>query len=147
MTGALDRARTLTRRVGWTALAAWASIGAALEAAHGLKLSSYLDDALTRELCTLAHAHGVGLALVTIVVAELGLPRLEPAAAPWVARTIAACAVAIPTAFLLGTIGHTESDPGLAIWIVPVAALALVVALARIARASFAPSSEGEVDP
>ena len=61
----------LLRRVGWTSLFAWACVGLALESAHGLKLASYLDDALTRELCTLAHAHGVGLALVAIVIGGL----------------------------------------------------------------------------
>ncbi|MFO0680556.1 MAG: hypothetical protein U0234_00830 [Sandaracinus sp.] len=142
MRDARHEARALARRVGWTSLAAWALVGMALEAAHGLKLSSYLDDALTRELCTLAHAHGVGLALVTIVVGELGLPRLDEAAARWVARAVAACAVAIPASFLLATIGHGESDPGIAIWAVPVAALTLVVALARIAGATFAPADE-----
>lgn len=145
MTGEHARARSLLRRVGWTSLTAWAAIGMLLEAAHGLKLSAYLDDALTRELCTLAHAHGVGLAIVSIVVGELGLPRLATSSAPWVAQTVATCAVALPTSFLLATLGHTESDPGIAIWLVPVAALALVVALARIARATFdAPKREEE---
>lgn len=148
MTSGHEQARLLSRRVGWTSLTAWALVGMLLEAAHGLKLARYLDDALTRELCTLAHAHGVGLALVTIVVGELGLPRLDEGSARAVARTVAACAIAIPSSFLLATLGHTESDPGLAIWIVPVAALALVVALARIARATFAPTkAEEEAEP
>src|SRR5262249_48615315 len=53
-------------RFGWTSLLAWAATGLALETAHGLKLAAYLDDALVRLLLTLAHAHGVGLALVVL---------------------------------------------------------------------------------
>jgi len=123
----------LLRRVGWTSLLAWACIGLALESAHGLKLASYLDDALTRELCTLAHAHGVGLALVAIVIGELGLPRLSEDARRPVARATAFGTIAIPLAFALSAIGHPEGDPGIAIWIVPVGAFALIGALAAIA--------------
>jgi hypothetical protein len=127
----------LLRRVGWTSLFAWACIGLALEGAHGLKLSDYLDDALTRELCTLAHAHGVGLAIVALVVAELGLPRLAESRRPFVARSVALAAITIPLAFLLSTIDHGEADPGIAIWLVPVGALALLAALATLALATW----------
>lgn len=129
--------KPLLRRVGWTSLFAWACVGLALEAAHGLKLASYLDDALTRELCTLGHAHGVGLAIVTILIAELGLPLLpEPRERP-VAIAIALAAITIPIGFLLSAFGHPEGDPGLAIWLVPLGALALLGALATLALAAW----------
>jgi hypothetical protein len=127
----------LLRRVGWTSLALWACVGLALETAHGFKLASYLDDALTRELCTLGHAHGVGLAIVAIVVGELGLPIVPEARRAWIARTTAFAAIAIPLAFVLSAIGHPEGDPGVAIWMVPVGALALIAALAGLAHAAW----------
>ncbi len=130
----------LLRRVGWTSLLAWACVGLALESAHGLKLASYLDDPMTRQLCTLAHAHGVGLAIVTLVVGELGLAILPEARRRGVALATAAAAIAIPIAFLLSTIDHTEGDPGIAIWIVPVGALALIAALAVVAHAAWRPA-------
>lgn len=127
----------LLRRIGWTSLLAWACIGLALETAHGFKLAGYLDDALARELCTLGHAHGVGLAIVTILVAELGLPILDEARRPWIARAIAFAAIAIPAGFLLSALGHPEGDPGFAIWIVPLGALALLGGLAGLAHAAW----------
>lgn len=129
--------KLLLRRVGWTSLLGWACVGLALETANGFKLASYLDDPLTRELCTLGHAHGVGLAIVAIVIAELGLPIVAEAQRAWIARATSFAAIAIPVAFLLSAIGHPEGDPGIAIWIVPVGALVLIAALAGIARAAW----------
>jgi hypothetical protein len=123
----------LLRRVGWTSLLVWACVGLALETANGLKLASYLDDAMTRELLTLGHAHGVGLAIVAILVGEHGLPRSAEAHRESIARATAFAALAIPLGFALSALGHPEGDPGIAIWIVPVGALALLGALAAIA--------------
>jgi hypothetical protein len=92
--------RQLTRRVGWSSLFAWACVGLALEGAHGLKLASYLDDAMVRELCTLAHAHGVGLAIVVIVMGELGLGVVQEAGRRTVAQAASFAAIVIPLAFL-----------------------------------------------
>lgn len=123
------------RTVGWAGLAGWAAIGLALEAAHGLKLAAYLDDELTRLLLTLAHAHGVALSLVLVLVAHHGAPLLE--ANDVITRRLALFAwAALPLGFALASFAHPESDPGLAIWIVPPAGLALVLALGRVALAS-----------
>jgi hypothetical protein len=127
----------LLRRVGWTSLFAWACAGLALETAHGLKLASYLDDPMTRELLTLAHAHGVGLALVSILVAEHGLSRVPEARRRGVALAVAFASVTIPLGFALSSFGHTEGDPGVAIWIVPPAALALLFALGAVALGAW----------
>jgi hypothetical protein len=123
------------RRLGWTSLLVWAVIGLALESANGLKLAPYLDDALARELLTLAHAHGVGLAIVTLLIAEHGLPRVAEGRHAVVVRATAFAALAIPLGFALAAPGHPEGDPGLPIWIVPVGALALLSALATITHA------------
>lgn len=124
-----------TRTLGWTCLATWAALGIALEAAHGLKLASYLDDALTRLLLTLAHAHGVALSLLLVVFAHTGAPLL-PRSDAWTSRLLAGAAIALPLGFALSSIAHPESDPGIAILIVPIAGLALVIGLARVALAS-----------
>ena len=71
--GGPDRAAR-AKQFGWWALSAWAVFGLALEAMHGFKVAGYLDDAWTRELLTLAHAHGVGLALLVLVWGEAGAP-------------------------------------------------------------------------
>ncbi|MBN8615794.1 MAG: hypothetical protein J0L92_34695 [Deltaproteobacteria bacterium] len=124
------------RTLGWVGLATWAMLGIALEAAHGLKLAGYLDDELTRLLLTLAHAHGVALSLLLVVFAHAGAPLLSKADA-WTSRLLTGAAVALPLGFALSSIAHPESDPGIAILIVPIAGLALVIGLARVAFASW----------
>ena len=54
-------------RFGWTALAVFAVLGLALETLHLFKVAPYMEVSIRRELWTLAHAHGVLLALVTVV--------------------------------------------------------------------------------
>jgi hypothetical protein len=124
------------RTVGWTGLAGWAAVGLALEAGHGLKLSAYLDDELTRLLLTLAHAHGAALSLMLVLLAHHGAPLLREGDTTTQRLALFAWA-ALPLGFALASIGHPESDPGLAIWLVPPAGLALVAALARVAYASL----------
>ena len=124
------------RTLGWGGLATWAALGIALEAAHGLKLAGYLDDELTRLLLTLAHAHGVALSLLLVVFAHAGAPLLSKTDA-WTSRLLTGAAIALPLGFALSSIAHPESDPGIAILIVPIAGLALVVGLARVAFASW----------
>lgn len=123
------------RTLGWSGLAAWAAVGLALEAAHGLKLAAYLDDELTRLLLTLAHAHGVALSIVLVLVAEHGTPLL-PEGDVLTRRLAISAWAALPLGFALASFAHPESDPGLAIWIVPPAGFALVAALVRLALAS-----------
>lgn len=129
---AVARARAL----GWSGIAGWASLGLALEAAHGLKLSSYLDDELTRLLLTLAHAHGTLLSIVLVVFAGHGAPLLAPADRTTTPLLVAGWAL-LPLGFALGALAHPESDPGLAIWIVPPAGLLFVLGLARVAAAAW----------
>ncbi len=123
------------RALGWTGLCAWAAIGLGLEAAHGLKLSAYLDDELTRLLLTLAHAHGVGLSMLMVLFAGHGAPLLALGDRVTV-RLLAVGWAGLPLGFALAAVAHPESDPGLAVWLVPPAGLALVVALARTALAA-----------
>ena len=129
------RAASRPRTLGWAGLAAWAGAGLALEAAHGLKLSAYLDDELTRLLLTLAHAHGALLSIVLLLYGHLGAPLLAREDA-LTQRLLVGAWAALPAGFALSVIAHPEGDPGVAIVLVPFAGLALVVALVRLALAS-----------
>jgi hypothetical protein len=139
MTDLIDLEITRARRFGWTSLTLWALLGLALEAAHGWKLSSYLDDELARSLLRLAHAHGVLLACVSLLYASQGQPLLAARAdaGQSVGRLLRVAGVAMPFGFAMSVIGHGESDPGAAIFLVPLGALALIVALVQLSLASF----------
>ena len=126
----LDRERTLARQFGFVALLAWALLGFALEAAHAFKLSAYLDHPARRELLVWGHAHGVGLSLVVLAYAAQGVVDERSARA---GRWLRFAAVGMPLGFALGALGTTESDPGPAIWLVPVAAIALIWGLLQVA--------------
>jgi hypothetical protein len=136
-TTAEERARML--RYGFCSLFVWALLGFTLEAAHGFKLAAYLDDAMVRDLLRLAHAHGVGLSIVCLVYASAGLSLLEhraDAGRP-VRQLLAAASILMPSGFGLSAIGHSESDPGFAIWLVPVGGACLLSGLAWLAVASI----------
>jgi hypothetical protein len=118
-----------SRRFGWTALLVWASLGLALEAAHGFKLAWFLDDDLRRTLLRLAHAHGVVLALVVLAHASsAGAARVRS-----IGRLLRAGALLMPIGFALSALRPSEGDPGVAIALVPIGALALLAGLAGAA--------------
>jgi len=122
------RARTF----GFTSLTFWAGLGFVLESAHALKWSHYLDHPLRRELLTWAHAHGVGLALVVLVY---GVAGIHPALSSSAGSRLRAGAVLMPLGFLLSVLGISESDPGPAIFAVPIGALLGLSSLVEIALA------------
>jgi hypothetical protein len=133
------RARTVRRHmhIGWWGLLVFVALGVALETLHGLKVGGYLDPdrKLRRLLWTLAHAHGTLLSLVNITFA-LTLDRVGT----WGHRRLQLASfllidalLLLPAGFFLGGIGHSETDPSPGILLVPVGALALVIAVALIA--------------
>jgi hypothetical protein len=124
-------------KIGWTALLVAACGGAILEAMHGFKVSAYLDDDLTRTLLRLAHAHGVGLSLVVILFGVSAVPRLNERLSAHVLSVLTIALATMPLGFGLGVIARFEGDPGPAIFLVPIGAIALVYALARIAVAMW----------
>jgi hypothetical protein len=127
-----------SRRFAWTSLFVWVLFGLALEAAHGFKLSAYLDDSLRRSLLRLAHAHGVILALVVLAWGEAGAPLVEPRArVPGVGRLLRAGALLVPLGFALSAVRSSEADPSLPILLVPLGALALLAALGRTAHGAW----------
>ena len=124
-------------RFGWWSLVIFATTGIVLEAAHGLKLGWYLDlDNATRRLSfTLGHAHGTLLALVNIAFAlSLAHARLSAAAIARASFALRLATIAMPLGFFLGGVWFWSGDPGLAIVLVPPAAVVLVIGLVVVAR-------------
>ncbi len=117
---------------GWVSVAVWMTAGLLLEGLLGYKIPAYLNDLQRRELFRLAHAHGTLLAVVVILAAlcakhfEINLSRTPQ-------RALQIGAVLMPVGFLLAGVWHTESDPGLAIWLVPVAGLMIIFAAISLA--------------
>jgi hypothetical protein len=122
-------------RQGWASIAVWMSIGLLLEGLIGYKIPAYLNDPQRRELFRLGHTHGTLLGIL-LVVAALILQR--GADVPKAARTaLRIGAVLMPAGFFIAGIWHTESDPGLAIWLVPPGALLVIYAAIAFTLAHF----------
>jgi hypothetical protein len=125
-------------RFGWWSLLAFLSLGIALEAMHGFKVGWFLDagNETRRLLLTLAHAHGVLLALVNVAFG-LCVSSLDAGGAAWVRRAspcLLAAALLLPVGFGLGGLVIYGGDPGLGVALVPLGALALVAGVFLTAR-------------
>lgn len=127
-------------RFGWTALAIFAVLGLGLESLHLFKAPPYMEVTIRRELWTLAHAHGVLLALVTVVFGMFLAPRETTTALRRAAAALRSGAILVPVGFLAGGIGNTETDPSLAIVAVPLGALLVIYALIVAALSARAES-------
>ncbi len=132
---------TLARRhlrFGWWSLLVFLTLGIVLEALHGFKLGWYLDtsNATRRLMWTLAHAHGVLLALVNIAFA-LTLRWFGDGALRW-PRVASACLIGatltLPGGFFLGGWFVYGGDPGLGVLLVPIGGVLLFVAVLLVAR-------------
>jgi hypothetical protein len=123
---------------GWWSLLVFAMLGLTLEALHGFKVRAYLDASSdTRRLMwTLAHAHGIGLALVHIVFGLMMrvAPETSAGNTQTISTALVAASVLLPGGFFLGGIGFYAGDPGIGIVLVPVGAAALLYAVFSIAR-------------
>lgn len=89
---------------------------------------------------TLAHAHGVLLALLQIAFAAslhvLGAQlEAEPEGLGLASRALGAAMVLMPLGFFLGGLRIYGGDPSLGVFLVPIGAVALLVALGLIAAA------------
>ncbi len=127
----LEKARA--RAFGFVSLFVWTSLGFALEAAHAFKLSAYLDQPQRRELLVWGHAHGVGLGLLVLAYAAVGSELATRRAGP----LLRVGATLMPLGFVLGILHTSESDPGPAIWLVPVGALSLLLGLGELSLAAL----------
>lgn len=121
--------------IGWQSLFLFALLGVALEAMHAWKLDVYLHPAneTRRLLLRLAHAHGLGLAMLHIAYAFTASSlRVAP---KFASPCLTGALVAMPAGFLLGGLSHQGGDPGAWIALVPLGALLLLFAIASTARA------------
>jgi hypothetical protein len=86
---------------------------------------------------TLAHAHGVGLALIHVLFA-VTLPALpaQPARDRLVSRCLISASILLPGGFLAGGAIYYAGDPGPGILLVPVGAFLLITAVFLVARAT-----------
>jgi hypothetical protein len=124
-------------RFGWWGLLVFLSLGGGLEAMHGFKVGWYVDvgNDMRRLMFTLAHAHGTALALVNIAAGLTArqFPKLElPAGA---SISLIWAGVLFPLGFFLGGVVTYGGDPGLGIWLVPIAAVLLFYGVLRISLA------------
>jgi len=121
--------------LGWWSLLGYLSAGMALEALHGLKVGWYLDvgQETVRLMLRLGHAHGALLALV-LVLAGMGGRLARPVVPPPLAvGALKIATLTLPVGFWLGAIGARGGDPGPGIVLAPLGAVALFVAVARLA--------------
>ena len=119
-------------RQAWFSLAFWMSFGLLLEGLIGYRIPDYLSDPQRRELLRLAHAHGGVLSLVLLASAlGIGYGKTRPARMTVLALRIGV--VLMPLAFLAAGIWHYANDPGLAIWLVPPAALLVIFGILGLA--------------
>lgn len=133
-------------RFGWTGLLVYALLGIALEALHAWKSAAYLGvgNETRRLMWTLAHAHGVGLSLVHLgLAATLTLvTATERPKLGFASGAFCWASLLIPLGFFLGGMVTYEADPGLGVLLVPVGALLLLLAFARIVWVLFSTSRE-----
>jgi hypothetical protein len=124
---------------GWWSLLVFAGLGLILETLQGFKAPFYVDvsNDTRRLMWTLAHAHGVGLALIHVLFA-LSLPALPANAGRdrLVSRCLLAASVLLPGGFFAGGAIYYAGDPGPGILLVPVGAFLLITAVFLVARAT-----------
>src|SRR2546429_5968681 len=122
-------------RFGWWSLLVFLSLGGAVEALHGLKVGWYVDvgNDMRRLMFTLAHAHGTALALVNIAAGLTARSFKNFEMRRSTSLSLIWAGVLFPLGFFLGGVVTYGGDPGLGIWLVPIAALMLFYSIARIA--------------
>ena len=113
---------------GLVGIAVWMSFGLLLEGLIAFRVPTYLLDNVTREMFRLAHAHGTLLSLILVAVglsarAEFISP---PKLGNWMLRI---GSIAMPVGFLLGGIGHYESDPSPLVFLAPVGGVMMIFGL------------------
>ncbi len=120
--------------VGWGALLLFVTLGVVLESLHGFKVAWYHNVGMeTRRLTwRLAHAHGTFLAVVNLAFALTLYVLGESAQGAW-RRIASGCllgaTIALPAGFFLGGIVIYGGDPGFGIFLTPLGALLLVIAV------------------
>jgi len=122
-------------RFGWWSLLIFLSLGGALEALHGFNIGWYVDvgNDMRRLMFTLAHAHGTALAIVNIAAALTASHFQKFDFQPSVSFCLIWSGILFPLGFFLGGVVTYGGDPGLGIWLVPIAAILLFYSVLTIA--------------
>jgi len=120
---------------GWWSLLVFLSLGGLLETLHGFKFGWYVDvgNEMRRLMFTLAHAHGTALALVNIVAALTARNVQGFELRSSVSFSLIWSGILFPLGFFLGGVVTYGGDPGLGIWLVPIAAILLFYGVLGIA--------------
>lgn len=109
-----------------------------LETLQGFKASVYLDvsNDTRRLMWTLAHAHGVGLAVIHVVFALnlLAVPGYAARHQRPISLSLIWASVLLPGGFFAGGAVFYSGDPGYGILLVPVGAALLLAAVFFLAR-------------
>ena len=138
-------------RFGWWSLLLFLSLGLALEVMHGFKIGWYLDtdQETRRHLMTLAHAHGVLLALVQVAFAATLalLPGLDARGCRRASPCLMAGGLLMPAGFLLGGLFPYGGDPGLGVFLVPPGALLVLLGVGFAAGSVWHRSPGGGTAP
>ena len=117
----------------------FAGLGLVLETLQGFKVPLYVDvsNDTRRLMWTLAHAHGIGLALIHLLFA-VSLPALPPAPARdrVASRCLIGTSFLLPGGFFAGGLVYYSGDPGPGVLLVPVGAVLLLTAVFLMARAT-----------
>jgi peptidoglycan/LPS O-acetylase OafA/YrhL len=121
-------------RFGWTAILVFGLLGLVLEVLHGFKVRAYLDGSndTRRLMWTLAHAHGTLLGLVNVLYGLTVARFADWGHGTLPSRGLLAAAVLLPAGFFLGGLQPYGGDPGFGIVLVPLGAVALVVAVGAL---------------
>jgi hypothetical protein len=117
----------------WWSFLCFIVLGITLEVLHARKILWYLGQPseTRRLLWTLAHAHGALLSLVhvgfafTYFVLQQEVTRRQRLAS----ALLIAASILLPGGFFLGGTFIYDGDPGLGIWLVPLGAIFLFVAV------------------
>ena len=117
----------------WWSLLCFVILGMTLEALHAFKISWYLGQPseTRRLLWTLAHAHGTLLSLVHVAFAftYFTFPTQVTRRLRLASALLMAASVLLPGGFFLGGISIFDGDPGLGVWLVPLGAVCLFLAV------------------
>lgn len=117
---------------GLVGIAVWMSFGLLLEGFIAFRVPAYLLDGVTRELFRLAHAHGTLLSLVLIAIGMCW--RSGFIAPPRTAKlSLQIGSVLMPVGFLLGGIGHYESDPSPLVFFAPLGGVMMIFGIVACA--------------
>jgi hypothetical protein len=123
-------------RFGWWSLLVYASLGLVLESLQGFKVRAYVDvtNETRRLMWTLAHAHGVGLAIVNVLFGlTLRVPEFRPRKLRLVSSCLISASVLLPGGFFFGGFAFYSGDPGVGVIAVPAGAVLLLAAILYIA--------------